>query len=255
MHGGAQSRRAWSRGLMQLAKAGYHAIAVDTRGHGDSDWAPDGLYAAQHWAEDFERLLIDLGRDDPRPIAIVGASRGGQSALIAAVEQPSRVSCLVLVDMTPQTSSEGAEKIGWFLKRSARGFRSVAEASEFLATFSNRPSPENADGLRRIMREDSSGLLFWQWDPRIAEDDFVRPPSEPVIVEAAARRTTHPVLLIRAGKSELVRDQDVAHFRSVLPSLQVVEIPNIGHMLTADSNDTFMPPVLDFLSRHHRVSP
>src|SRR5690606_37818506 len=43
-HGGGQTRHAWKGAGEILGRAGYHAVALDARGHGDSDWAPDGAY-------------------------------------------------------------------------------------------------------------------------------------------------------------------------------------------------------------------
>src|SRR5215211_8023840 len=40
-HGGGQTRHAWKGAGQRLAAAGYHAIAFDASGHGDSEWAPD----------------------------------------------------------------------------------------------------------------------------------------------------------------------------------------------------------------------
>lgn len=42
LHGGGQTRHSWQRTGARLAENGWHALAVDARGHGDSDWAADG---------------------------------------------------------------------------------------------------------------------------------------------------------------------------------------------------------------------
>jgi pimeloyl-ACP methyl ester carboxylesterase len=252
MHGGAQSRGAWDRGLRALAAAGYRAIALDMRGHGESDWAPDGRYALEDWAGDLIRIVAKLSEGgERRPVALVGASRGGQCALLGAVALPEMVSCAVLIDVTPQNDESGIDLIRGFLERSAAGFDSLEEASASLSEFMNRPPRGSAEGLARFMRRGDDGRWFWQWDPRMAQREFVRPPSEQMQMEAAAARVKAPVLLVRAGNSELIRPEDVDHFRALTPHLDVVEAPGIGHMITADSNDAFMPPVLEFLRRVH----
>ena len=67
-----------------LAGHGYHAIAVDLRGHGDSGWSPDGNYEVDRFAGDVRRLATGLAR---KPV-LIGASLGGIASLIAAGEAP-----------------------------------------------------------------------------------------------------------------------------------------------------------------------
>jgi len=56
MHGGGQTRHAWGGTARALAARGWYALAVDLRGHGDSDWAPDGTYALDAHARDMATL-------------------------------------------------------------------------------------------------------------------------------------------------------------------------------------------------------
>src|SRR6202171_5175255 len=70
-HGGGQPRHAWKGAGEKLGAAGYHAVAFDARGHGDSDWAPDGLYTQDAMVADLVCIIEALG--DRRPV-LVGAS-------------------------------------------------------------------------------------------------------------------------------------------------------------------------------------
>ena len=73
-HGGGQTRHAWKNVGELLASAGFHAVAFDARGHGDSDWAPDGTYGQDVMVEDLKCVVAALGNRRP---ALVGASMGG----------------------------------------------------------------------------------------------------------------------------------------------------------------------------------
>src|SRR5271156_1227342 len=112
MHGGGQTRHAWKGTGELLAKAGYHAVAFDARGHGDSDWAEDGSYGQDAMVQDLEQVLVALGA--PRPV-LVGASMGGGTALIAAGDGYVDASALVLVDIAPRIESQGVSKIKAFM--------------------------------------------------------------------------------------------------------------------------------------------
>src|SRR3984893_2973972 len=52
LHGGGQTRHAFAEAAGRLAKAGWTAVALDQRGHGDSDWCEDGAYDAADFAAD-----------------------------------------------------------------------------------------------------------------------------------------------------------------------------------------------------------
>jgi pimeloyl-ACP methyl ester carboxylesterase len=52
MHGGGQTRHAWGTAARTLAEHGWRAVSLDLRGHGDSEWAPDGDYSFRAFADD-----------------------------------------------------------------------------------------------------------------------------------------------------------------------------------------------------------
>src|SRR5215204_2957056 len=73
LHGGGQTRHAWGGTAQHLGDAGWRAITVDLRGHGDSDWSSDGVYSLERFAGDVVVISQSL---DQLP-ALVGASLGG----------------------------------------------------------------------------------------------------------------------------------------------------------------------------------
>src|SRR6056300_1693417 len=107
-HGGGQTRHAWRQTAELLSEAGWLAVAIDLRGHGDSDWAADGAYQIEAFADD---LIAIAGQLPSRP-AIVGASLSGLAALIAEGElAPGSFRSLTLVDITPRMDPVGVMKV------------------------------------------------------------------------------------------------------------------------------------------------
>ena len=47
LHGGGQTRYAWGGTAEKLSQSGFYALAIDLRGHGDSDWSEEGDYAIE----------------------------------------------------------------------------------------------------------------------------------------------------------------------------------------------------------------
>ena len=122
-HGGGQTRHAWKGAGETLGNAGYHAVAFDARGHGDSGWAPPDEYGQDYMVKDLICVVEALG--GKRPI-LVGASMGGGVSLIAIGESHLEASALVLVDMAPQMEAEGARRIQAFMNQKTRGLRHPA---------------------------------------------------------------------------------------------------------------------------------
>jgi len=68
LHGGGQTRHAWGGTTRALADAGFLALTLDQRGHGESDWAPDADYSPDAYVADLRAVLEQIGR----PTALVG---------------------------------------------------------------------------------------------------------------------------------------------------------------------------------------
>jgi len=51
----------------------HHVLAVDMRGHGDSDWSPAGAYLVEDYVKDIEELVRQLGL---RRVTLLGNSTG-----------------------------------------------------------------------------------------------------------------------------------------------------------------------------------
>ncbi|MCF8498815.1 MAG: alpha/beta hydrolase, partial [Sphingomonadaceae bacterium] len=102
-HGGGQSRNAWMGSARTVSEAGYYGITFDLRGHGDSDWAADGDYLLDAFGRDVENLISAFDQ----PVTLVGASRGGQAALVGGSRHPDRVRLIMLADVAPMMRDDG----------------------------------------------------------------------------------------------------------------------------------------------------
>jgi len=244
-HGGGQSRSAWRGSARKVAEAGYYGVTFDLRGHGDSEWADDGDYLLDAYARDVEALLAQFDR----PVTLVGASRGGQAALVGGSRHPSRVRLIMLADVAPLMRDDGVGGIRAFFAESVDGFATLDDAAETLARNLGQPRLREAARLARSMRQDAAGRWHWRWDPATGHAEFLHPPSEGETVLAAAARVTSPVVLVRAELSNLLTDAGVAEFQRLAPQLRVVTARGAGHMFTADRNDAFAAELLGWLER------
>lgn len=246
-HGGGQSRSAWRGSARRVAESGYYGVTLDLRGHGQSDWAADGDYHVSAFGRD----AIALTSQFDRPVTLVGASRGGQAALIGgAASAPGAVRLIMLADVAPDMRDDGVEGIRAFFAESAEGFDNLDDAADALSRHLGQPRLPDAGPLGRSMRRDVAGRWHWHWDPATGRREFLHPPGENQAVLAAAARVTCPVILIRAELSHLLTDAGVARFQTLAPQLDVRWAPGAHHMFTADRNDAFATELLDGLAQH-----
>ena len=245
-HGGGQTRHAWKGVGELLGHAGYHAVALDARGHGDSDWAPDGRYGVDSMVEDLVCVIAALhGR---RPV-LVGASMGGGVSLAAIGESKVDAAALVLVDIAPRVEMEGVDKIQAFMKQKPEGFDSLEEVAEAIAAYQpQRKRPRDRAGLAKNVRLAADGRYRWHWDPRFRpEKAEIRKRQERF--EACARSLTLPTLLVRGGLSDVLSEEGAQSFLQMCPHAEYVNVASAGHMVAGDRNDVFGRAVIDFLAR------
>ena len=244
-HGGGQTRHSWDKCEVQLAAAGYFAVNYDLRGHGDSDWSPDGDYGIETRAND----LIAVAGQGSGPVALVGASLGGITALVAA-SLGFEVAALVLVDIVPKMSPVGVAKIRGFMMAHGDGFASHAEAADAIsAYYPDRPRPKDLSGLSKNLRLGDDGRYRWHWDQRMMTDTRADPRHMLDLLDRADWTDRVPTLLVRGMKSDIVDDAGVADLRRRIPALEIADIRGAGHMVAGDRNDEFNAAVIAFLAR------
>lgn len=246
LHGGGQNRHSWHKTGQILADRGYHVVAIDTRGHGDSDRAPGADYAIETLTADALAVIDAIGR----PVVLIGASMGGLTGILVADQAgPQRVTKLVLVDVVPRYEKEGSARIRDFMFSHIDGFDSLEQAAEAVAEYlPHRTKPRSPEGLKKNLRF-RDGRWYWHWDPAL----MTKPGDDPALrtekIEAAAIGLRIPILLIRGKLSDVVSAEGVADFLAKVPGARFVELSEAGHTAAGDDNDAFSAAVVEFVSR------
>lgn len=252
LHGGGQTRHSWDRSARDLRGLGWTVVTMDLRGHGESDWDPDGRYAIEFMADDIVAVSAELEAAGPngRPV-IVGASMGGLASLIAVGRDPECSRALVLVDIALRVEPAGSQRVRGFMQERPEGFESLEEAAEAVAAYNpTRTRPVRPEGLRKNLRLTEEGRWRWHWDPQILDqshDSEDREHPARVKIRAAAEAVVVPTLLIRGMQSDVVSDEGLEEARSILPGANVAEVSDAGHMIAGDDNGTFLEAIEDFL--------
>ena len=249
LHGGGQTRHAWGNTAQKLEKQGFQVLSLDLRGHGDSDWHPNGDYSIDSHKQDIINILTFLDK----PAALVGASLGGMISLSLAGDIYKNNLCraLVMVDVGLFPDPEGASKVVGFMESGTNGFSDLEEAADAVANYlPHRKRPRDIKGLKKNLRLKEDGRYYWHWDPRFINkrdssfDDFQSKQVE------AASRVVIPTLLIRGALSDVLTMKDVDNFLKTVSHSEYKEIENAAHMIAGDRNDIFAEAAIDFLQKH-----
>lgn len=280
MHGAGQTRYSWRNAGQYLAEAGWHAVTVDTRGHGDSDWAADGNYSVDTLVADLLAVVRHFADASEVKPVLVGASLGGICGMLAQGEAASEIfRSMVLVDITPRIDNDGVARIIEFMSRYQSGFASVEEAAVAVGAYQSHrhrdasssdsnpldtiraesnqtdinkaesPRATNANGLKKNLRLADDGRYYWHWDPRLMQHIGTIDEHFYLRQRHAAANLTLPVLLIRGQQSEIVSRESVEEFLHLVPHAKFQDIADAAHMVAGDSNDIFAQSVLKFIGK------
>lgn len=257
LHGGGQTRHAWEESAAHLGERGWDVVALDLRGHGESDWAPGQAYALPDFAGDVVAVLPQLGWERA---ALVGFSLGGLISLHLVARRPELCAALVLVDVAPRLETEGVRRIRDFMTRH-ESFGSLDEVVEALREYNPNRPPDSirAESLRRNLRRRDDGRWEWHYDRF-----FRTPPQQPgeeyrsrigglshEELSEDARRVRCPTLVVRGAMSDVLSDDGVRDLQEAIPHAEAAVVDRAGHQVAGDRNDAFLVAVAPFLERHY----
>lgn len=227
LHGGHLTAHTWDLVCLQLRPA-YQCIALDQRGHGDSEWALDLDYSTDAFVRDLEEFASVVGLAD---YVLVGMSLGGLNAIEFAARHGSQLRGLVLVDVGPELHTEGTRKIGAFAQATSEA-GSIDEFVEGAVAFNPLRDPELLrTGVMHGTRVLYNGTRAWKYDDRFGR--LVSHDYSYLATRLAA--ITCPTLVVRGAESRVFWDEDAQRVVDRLPIARWLQIPHAGHTVQGDN--------------------
>lgn len=239
LHGAAQTAHSFDEVAPGLAHD-HHVVALDQRGHGDSDWAP--RYDRDAFVGDIAAVLDDHGWADATLLAM---SLGGLNAIAFAAARPERVRGLVVIDVVPTVATAGTQAIGRQL--AVHDFATFEDAVQHAHAFNPRRTLANIrERLRHAMRKGAHGRWVYKFDPAIGGAAG----RDPEALWFAVGRLRCPTLLVRGGESNILTAEGAARFLRTVSGSRMAEVPGAGHSVMGDNPGGFLAAVRPFLARH-----
>ena len=219
----------------------YHVMAIDMRGHGDSDWDPQGAYLVEDYVKDIEGFAAQL---QLRNIVIWGNSTGGRVAQVFAGLQPDLVAAVISEDVGPERPREIAAGLTSRIpQEDEKGWASEDDLLAQLKAGNSRTSEEILRAYAHFgSRRRADGRVIWKRDPKIG-NGFV-----PTELWRFVRQIKSPTIFVLGGRSTIVPAETQEQLRRTLPQVQIVTMPGLGHYPSEENSKDFLAIVDRFLA-------
>jgi pimeloyl-ACP methyl ester carboxylesterase len=219
----------------------FHVIALDQRGHGESEWAKPPAYATENFAADLLGFVDALGF---ARVTLIGHSMGGHNAMSFSAWHPDRVRALVIIDSRPMIPTDRLDRLRRRGERTLRPYPSREAAAQ---SFRLVPRETNADpallahmGAAGVVERD--GAWVYRFDPASNAE------RRPVDAWTLLDRITAPTLIARGELSPVLPRDMADKLRSAIRGASLVEIPASYHHVTLDNPAGFVLELDRFLA-------
>jgi pimeloyl-ACP methyl ester carboxylesterase len=221
-------------------------FALDQRGHGDSAWAAELRdYTRDNMVADIRSLIAKLALE--RPI-LIGHSMGGINAMTLAGRYPDLVRALILIDVGPETSVDGAQEVRQFVAGPYAMESLDAWVDHTHKYYPHRSTERIRARLAVSLRETKDGRLAKQFDERFRKASFRGITRADDDIWDVARAVSCPTLLLHGEMSPVLKRENAEAFAQANQHVELVTIAKAGHSIAGDQPEAFVAEVSQFLA-------
>ena len=239
LHGLSGHARMWDTFARAMASR-YQVMALDQRGHGDTEWPRPPAYDTADFVGDLRAFAdaCDIGR-----FTLIGLSMGAHNALAFAVRHPDLIERLVSVDVPPAIPLPRNRQALAGSDPARAGFESVEAAFSAERPVYPLSSEEVVmDRVRHNLKGREDGRWVWKHSPDVALH------WNPEDLRDAIREIRCPTLIVRGGLSDVLDAETAARMADAIPHATLVTVEGSGHSVPMDRPAEFERALRDFLS-------
>jgi len=240
LHGNSANAWWWRPLANSIDGTQYRLIALDQRGHGDSEWVRPAAYAPDDYARDLARFIEGIGL--VRPV-VVGHSMGGISVLDFAAGFGHLARAAIAIDVAV-TSTPRRDR---FLSR-LRLLPTVTYPDRATAIERFRLIPNEGEIAPSVLAEIAAHSLERTADGRytLKFDRASFLGTDGLDVPATIERITIPTLLIRAEMSRIMTAEATVRAALSNPLVRVAEIAGAHHHVPIECPDPLARLISEF---------
>ncbi len=238
LHGLQDCGHEWDPFAAKLADE-YHVVALDHRGHGDSDHTKDGLYHLSDYVAEIGQVMEGLGLRDP---VIMGHSAGGKNAFIYAAGEAPKLKKLVIVDMDPDSYNPGSRDMFSRYVNDPEEWPDVESVMERLRLREPNASDERLHHNATVLTKEVPAGRAWKRDRNVMAN-YERPDAWEYLPKVRV-----PSLIVRGADSTLLRGDVARRMQALIPDCRLVELDGGGHWGHEENEQAFEKAVREFLT-------
>lgn len=250
LHGGALNAHTWDLVCLALRRD-YHCLALDQRGHGNSEWSPEMDYRFEAYVGDLEAFVDHLALDR---FALVGMSLGAVVTASYASRHSGRLAAAIIIDAGPEPMISGAKRIRDFVAETME-FGSMDEFVDRALAFNPRRDPRL---LRRSLLYNLRRAPDGRWVRKNDTRHMVDGSIERLIADASSHwadvsSIACPTLVVRGAESDVLSADGATKLVESLPAGCGVTIPGAGHTVQGDNPRDLIAALREFLQGDRRI--
>ena len=247
LHGFAQQAHSWDFVALAFADR-FRIIALDQRGHGDSDWASDGDYTPETQQIDIAAIVHELSLDE---FVLMGLSMGGRNSFTYAAKNPEKVKALIIVDAGPENVRAGTQNIRRFVEQDDE-LDSIDAFVDRVVSYNPRRDPVQIRGsIVNNLRELPNGKWTWKYDKILRSPGRMGKTQDPDMTKRLwgyVESLSCPTLVVRGDRSDIIATDTADEMQKRIPNGKLAIIENAGHLVMGDNPSGFERAVTKFIS-------
>ena len=227
IHGGSAHAHWWDF-IAPAFVDDFHVLALDLRGHGESEWPKDWEYSSLHYTSDLEQVIDRWGLGAP---VLLGHSMGAHNVLVYASRNSAKLRAMVAIDTPPDYSKYAVEFLRTYAEKPPRRFESHEEA---IASFKVLPRETRArkEILDHIARHTYKRTEDGSWTHKLDRRTLMR---EPLQVWDQLSQIKCPALIVKVTQSPVLDIEAARRMIAILPDARLTEIADSFHHVMFDN--------------------
>ena len=244
LHGASQQAHSWDFISLGLSSE-YHVLVLDQRGHGDSDWAPDGDYSIEAAQGDLDGIVDALGLSD---FNLMGHSMGGRNSFVWASRHLGMLRSLTIVDTGPETVPRGSDRIRRF-RELPDNLDTFEEFADRVQEYTGRSREQVLGALKYSIRQGADGKWTWKYDKVMRQSGRTESYWTPEQLWDCVKRIDCPTLVTRGDRSDIFAAETMDRMCEDIADCTCVTIANAGHLVQGDNPVDFLAAARAHLAR------
>ena len=257
IHGFTNDAHIWD-GLAQKLQSMHNVIAIDLRGHGDSDWDSEAKYTHPQLLEDTYQLIESKSFNNWH---IIGHSLGARVAMLMLARKQLQVNSFTIIDTGPEVRAVGVKKVRKDAHNTPTEFTSIDSFYKYLSgiylfgeaerirAMAEHGLTENSEGKLIAKTDPAFTAALWKSDSTKGSDENLRYPLNDELWLALSQISS-PSLILK-GQASAILAKNVAEKMAyeIMPNAEYQVIKRAGHAMMVDNPEEFEATVYQFVKR------